>query len=96
MSPELLDRERGRQGAVGIDLGKQFVGLLLDGCDRVRACTGWVSEFRATRFFASRRTRASSSMSTTPATRRPFPTVTGRSRQSSAGPVFGNVPDIAL
>jgi hypothetical protein len=38
MSPELVDRERRRQVAVGIDLGEQFAGLLLDGRDRIRAC----------------------------------------------------------
>jgi hypothetical protein len=34
----LVDRERRREGAVGIDLREEFVGLLLDGRDRVGAC----------------------------------------------------------
>ena len=37
MVPELVDGERRRQAAVGIDLGEQLVCLLLDRRDRVGA-----------------------------------------------------------
>jgi uncharacterized protein YndB with AHSA1/START domain len=35
---ELVDRERRREVAIGIDLREEFVGLLLDSRDRVGAC----------------------------------------------------------
>ena len=38
MSPELVDRQRRGQLAVGVDLRKQVLGLRLDGLDRVSAC----------------------------------------------------------
>lgn len=45
MFPKLVDRKRRGQVAVGIDLGEQFVGLLLDGRNSVGArnpAHGWM------------------------------------------------------